>query len=118
MTYGVLVNQAMSAAEILQGKGITAQVVKMNRIAPLDSGDICRCLGNKHCVLVLEDCLSTGCVGQQLISVLSQQGVAPDKLILKNIGSFVPDHGTVDQLYQRYHLDANSVAAAIEEALA
>ena len=118
VTYGVLVNQAMSAAEILQGKGITAQVVKMNRIAPLDSGDICRYLGNKHCVLVLEDCLSTGCVGQQLISVLSQQGVAPDKLILKNIGSFVPDHGTVDQLYQRYHLDANSVAAAIEEALA
>lgn len=118
VTYGVLVNQAMSAAEMLQSRGITAQVVKMNRMAPLDPEAVCGCLGNKGCMLVLEDCLANGCIGQQLISVLSQNGVAPDKLILKNMGSFVPDHGNVDQLYQRYHLDAPSVAAAIEEALA
>ena len=118
VTYGVLVNQAMSAAEMLQSRGITAQVVKMNRMAPLDPEAVCGCLGNKGCMLVLEDCLANGCIGQQLISVLSQNGVAPDKLILKNMGSFVPDHGTADQLYQRYHLDAPSVAAAIEEALA
>ena len=117
VTYGTLVNQAMSAAELLHDRGIEAQVVKMNRIAPLDERETCDFLGNKRCLLVLEDCLAAGCIGQQIMGILGQRRAAPKQLILKNLGTKVPDHGTVAQLYARYHLDASAVAASIEEAL-
>ena len=117
VAYGTLVNQAMSAAALLHDRGVEAQVVKMNRISPLDEEKTCDFLGNKRCLLVLEDCLAAGCVGQQITGILGQRSAAPKQLILKNLGARVPDHGTVAQLYERYGLDASSAAAAIEEAL-
>ncbi len=117
VTYGILINQALDAADILHQHGIEAQVIKLNRI---DTAELQR-LGvlsmSKRCVLVLEDCLSSGCVGQRLSSLWAQRGSMPDRVILKNLGVCVPDHGTVDQLYIRYQLDAGAVAAALEEAL-
>ena len=36
LTYGVLVNQALEAADLLEKKGVRAGVLKLNQIAPLD----------------------------------------------------------------------------------
>ena len=49
LTYGVLVNQALDAAEALEKQGVRAGVVKLNRIAPLCYEDPpvlsgCRCM--------------------------------------------------------------------------
>ena len=40
ITYGTLVEQALSAAEELERSGISTRVVKLNRIAPLDTAAI------------------------------------------------------------------------------
>ncbi len=42
VTYGTLVEQALSAAEELERSGISTRVVKLNRIAPLDTAAILR----------------------------------------------------------------------------
>ena len=42
ITYGTLVEQALSAAEELERSGISTRVVKLNRIAPLDTAAILR----------------------------------------------------------------------------
>ena len=117
VTYGVLVNEALAAAELLYERGHNVRVVKINRIAPLESGAVCAALGGEQPMLVLEDCMGVGCVGQRIAAILTQGGCAPRKLILKNLGMNVAPHGTVAQLYEEFELDAASVAYALEEAL-
>lgn len=117
VTYGVLINQALDAADRLAVKGIHAAVVKLNQIAPLDGAEICAALGNAKCLLALEDCLAGGCVGQRVAALLLEKGCAPRRLILKNLGDSIATHGSVGQLYRQLGLDGESVAEAIEEAV-
>lgn len=117
VSYGILINQALAAAELLAEKGIDARVVKLNRITPLTVEDIRSALDGTECLLVLEDCIQSGCVGQRLAALTVQGGFAPKQLILKNCGdAFVPQ-GTVAQLDHELGLDGESVAAALEEML-
>lgn len=117
VTYGVLVNQALEAAQLLAERGRSVRVVKINRISPLEREAVCRMLGSSNVLLVLEDCLSVGCVGQRIAAILSECGCAPQKLILKNLGANVVPHGNVAKLYEELELDGAGVAYAMEEAL-
>lgn len=117
VSYGTLINEALGAADLLQEKGIEATVVKLNRIAPLQPDDVKNLLGDTKCLLVLEDCVNTGCVGQRLAATMLQAGIAPQKLILKNSGDAFVQQGTVAQLYRALGLDAKSVAETVEEVL-
>lgn len=117
VTYGVLVNQALAAAELLEQKGIRAEVVKLNRISPLTEQETAELLGSRRCLLVLEDSLAAGCVGERLEALLAQAGCRPDRLILRNLGGSVPDHGSTERLYERCGLDSRSLAETLEEAL-
>ena len=116
LTYGVLINEALAAAELLHEAGAETRVVKLNAIAPLDGDAVLAALGSEKRLLVLEDCVGSGCVGQRLTAILAQRGRMPERLILKNLGDTIPCHGTVPQLYAQCGLDAASVAAALKEA--
>lgn len=115
-SYGTLINQALDAADMLQEKGISASVVKINRIAPLTAEDV-QLLQGTETLLVLEDCVESGCVGQRLAAVMLQAGMAPKRLILKNSGNDFVQQGSVKELYHALGLDGEGVAAALEEVL-
>ena len=117
VSYGIMINEALDAAEILAAHGIAARVLKLNRIAPLTNDEVCRLLRHEKHLLVLEDCLGTGCVGQRIAAILAQEGAAPQHLILKNLGGVLPLEGSVAQLYRERGLDGAGVAQAIEEIL-
>lgn len=117
LTYGILVNQALDAAELLAQKGIRVRVVKLNQICPLDSKQVKDALSGTERLLVLEDCMATGCVGQRIAAILAQERMEPHCLTLKNLGGRFAPQGTVDQLYEAFGLDARSVAHSVEEML-
>ena len=117
LTYGILVNQALDAAELLAQKGIRVRVVKLNQICPLDSKQVKDALSGTERLLVLEDCMATGCVGQRIAAILGQERMEPRCLTLKNLGGRFAPQGTVDQLYKAFGLDARSVADSVEEML-
>ena len=116
VSYGTLINQALDAADILQERGISASVMKLNRIAPLTAEDVQPLQGTEP-LLVLEDCVESGCVGQRLAAVMLQAGMAPKRLILKNSGNDFVQQGSVKELYHALGLDGEGVAAALEEVL-
>ncbi len=117
LSYGILMNQALEAAKILQQRGIFARVVKLNRIAPLSDNIAALAENGTGKLLVLEDCMATGCVGQRVAAILEQQGIRLEQLILKNLGGQFAAQGTVGELYHDLGLDAEGVAKTIEEAL-
>ena len=117
LTYGTLINEALSAADLLAQRGISAQVLKLSTIAPLDPETVRTALTGTKRLLVLEDCVETGCVAQRVAAVMAQLGMAPRRLVLKNTGDrFIPQ-GSVAELRHLCGLDAESVAAAAEEAV-
>ena len=116
-SYGILVNHLLEAAELLAADGIQAEVVKLNRVSPLEHDVVCDALGNRKRLLVLEDSFGAGCVGQRLAAILAEHGMAPEKLILKNLGKTYAPEGSVGQLEHSRGLDAVGVAAAVREAM-
>lgn len=118
VTYGVLVNQALEAAQRLANEGITVRVVKLNRVAPLEWDAVCGALDGASRLVVLEDQLRQGCVGQRLAAALLERNAAPERLRLLNVGERLPAQGSVQQLYHALGLDAAGVTAAVREVLA
>ena len=117
VSYGILVNHLLEAADMLAADGIQAEVVKLNRVSPLEHDVVCDALGNRKRLLVLEDSFGAGCVGQRLAAILAEHGMAPEKLILKNLGKTYAPEGSVSQLEYSRGLDAAGVAAAVREAM-
>lgn len=117
ITYGISVNNALKAAELLKADGISVDVLKLNFIKPLDEAAIIASVKKTGRVLVLEECVSHGCIGEKISALLTCAGQSPRRLILKNFGDTFVQHGAPDKLRQVYGLDAESVAADIREAL-
>ncbi len=113
VTYGISVNSALRAAETLEGRGISVDIIKLGRIKPIDFEPIEESVRRTGRLLVLEESVENGCVGQRIAAGLASRGVPLKTLILKNLGDrFIP-HGTVEELRRMCGIDAGSVADAI-----
>lgn len=112
-TYGILTNAALQAAELLEEKQLHAAVVKLNWLHGPDYPLLRQQVAKTGRLIVLEDCVEQGCMGQKLAAMLAEAG-QPVRLCLLNLKEqFIPQ-GTVQQLSAQYHLDAASAAAAAE----
>ena len=117
LTYGILVNEALAAAEALSAEGMETAVYKLNRISPLDWEDL-RPLGSVRRLAVVEDAMGAGCVGQRVTAILTEHGWEPEGLVLRNLGKTFAPEGSVRQLWERFGLDRRGMAAAVREVMA
>ena len=67
-------------------------------------------------LLIAEDSVADGCVGQRIAAILASCGQLPQQLILKNLGKTFAPAGSVSELEHCFGLDADSIAAAVREA--
>ena len=107
--YGTMVNEALAAAGLLDEKGISAQVVKLNSIAPLDVYAVAACAQKTGRLVVAEECVDAGCVGRRLAAELALRGMGGIKLSLVNLGDRFVQHGTVAELRQLCGIDVVSI---------
>ncbi|MCL2368311.1 MAG: 1-deoxy-D-xylulose-5-phosphate synthase [Oscillospiraceae bacterium] len=109
VSYGILINECLAAAEMLEQQGIRAEVIKLGTIKPLDMDTICESVGRTGHLLVVEDQVEAGGVGERILAGLAKAGAAPKSAALLNLGDeFIP-HGEVPELLARYGLDAQAI---------
>ena len=109
VAYGTLINEVERAARRLEAEsGITAQVIKLNRITPLPTELVLESVRRSGRLLVAEDCFASGCVGERLCAALAQQGI-PARIRLLNLGERFIQQGTVAQLRRSLRLDAQGI---------
>ncbi len=113
LTYGISVNTALEAGEMLEKRGILVDIIKLGRIKPIDFGPIEESVRRTGRLLVLEEAVCAGSIGQQAAAELVSRGVCPVTLILKNLGDRFITHGRVDELRRMCGIDAVSVADAV-----
>ena len=117
VAYGTMVDQVLQAAQLLEQRGHSAAVVKLNSIRPLDMGPIRRLCEKTGRLIVAEECNDSGCVGRTIISELALAGV-PVKAALMNLGDqFVPQ-GSVAQLREMTGIDGAGICQKAMEVIA
>ena len=115
-TYGILTNAALAAAQTLAREGIRAAVVKLNWLHGTDFPLLREQAAESGRLIVLEDCVEQGCMGQKLAALLAEHKQHAALRLLNLKAQFVPQ-GTVEQLSAAYQIDDAAVAQAARELL-
>ena len=115
VTYGATYPALLAAAERLEEAGCRPEIIKLNRLCPLDLEPVCRSVAKTGRLLVAEEVAAMGSVGERLCAGLAEAGVVPRAVRLCSTGrSFVPQ-GTVEQLRRLCGLDSQSLYEAAME---
>jgi 1-deoxy-D-xylulose-5-phosphate synthase len=112
VSYGIMINTAIEAAEILQKGGVSAEIIKLGQINPLSLGDTETSVRKTGRLLVLEDSAAPGCVGERIAAKLAISGIALGSVTLLNTGHGYIPCGTLAELREYCGLDAGNVARA------
>ncbi|MDT8440535.1 MAG: 1-deoxy-D-xylulose-5-phosphate synthase [Desulfuromonadales bacterium] len=109
---GVLVAEALAAAEMLAKEGLELSVVDPVFLKPLDRDLIVGQISSDGLVVTVEENVVQGGFGAAVLELLAEQEVTVRTLCLGLPDRFV-EQGSQAQLRQRYGLDAAGIAAAI-----
>ena len=117
VSYGIMINEVIAAADILYRRGLRAEIIKLDRICPLDMGAVEASAEKTGAVFVAEDCARQGSLAQELFSILASDGLHV-KCAARSLGDSFVTHGSRDELLLERGLDAQSLADWITEVLA
>lgn len=109
---GNMLPNALSAAGLLQKKGIKAAVISMHTVSPIDAKAIAGLARSRKAIFTVEEHNITGGLGSAVAEVLAEQ---PAKIFFRRIGvrGQVNCLGSQDYLRGKLGLDAKGIAAAV-----
>ena len=113
---GHLVWEAIKACETLEAKGISAEIINIHTIKPLDAKAVLDSANKTKCVVTAEEHMRNGGLGDSIAQVISHNNPMPIEYVAVN-DSF-GESGTPDQLMEKYGLNAEAIVIAAEKAIA
>ena len=113
---GHLVWEALQAAEILRAQGISAEVINIHTIKPLDNKSILNSVSKTGCVVTAEEHNYLGGLGESVARVLTQNTPSPQEFVATN--DTFGESGTPDQLMDKYGLNADAIVKAALKVIA
>ncbi|HUB79699.1 MAG TPA: transketolase C-terminal domain-containing protein [Bryobacteraceae bacterium] len=113
---GLLVAQALLAADALEGEGISARVIDMHTAKPLDREAIARAAGETRAIVVAEEHLVDTGLGVRVAQVVAE--THPCAMEFVGIQDTYAESGQPDELLDKYGLVARDVVAAARKAIA
>lgn len=112
---GLLVSRASQAASALESQGISARVLNMSTLKPLDTEAIVDAARNTRGIVTAEEALAAGGLGGAVAEVLALEHPAPMR-ILGVADTFAPT-GTAEFLLEHFGLTAAGIERAALELL-
>lgn len=104
---GHLVWKAIEAGIILAEKGISAEIINIHTIKPLDNEAVINSVKKTGCVVTAEEHQKNGGLGDSIAQLLSQYLPTPIEMVAVN-DSF-GESGTPDQLMEKYGLTSAKI---------
>jgi transketolase len=115
IAHGLLVAEAIRAAEALEADGVSARVIDMYSIKPLDRAAIQRAASETRALVVAEEHLVATGLGVRVAQVVAETRPCPMEFV--GIQDTYAESGTPDELMKRYGLVAPNVVAAAKRVL-
>ncbi len=110
---GHLVWEALDAAKVLNEKGISAEVINIHTIKPLDANAIIESVKKTKCVVTAEEHNKLGGLGESVSRILSQNQPTPQEFVATD--DTFGESGTPAQLMEKYGLNAEAIVKACEK---
>jgi len=112
---GHMVWLAVEAAKLLEAKGISAEVINIHTIKPLDVESVLASIQKTGCAVTAEEHNVIGGLGDSIAQVASKHCPIPIEYIGTN--DTFGESGKPAELLVKYGLDANHIAAAAEKSI-
>ncbi|MFT7118438.1 MAG: transketolase, partial [Flavobacteriales bacterium] len=110
---GHLVWEALEAAKALNEKGISAEVINIHTIKPLDEEAIIKSAKKTGCVVTAEEHNFLGGLGESVARTLSLNSPTPQEFVATN--DTFGESGTPAQLLEKYGLNAENITLKAEK---
>jgi transketolase len=115
IAHGLMVAEAIRASEALEAEGVSARVIDMHTIKPIDRDAIARAATETRAIVVAEEHLVDGGLGVRVAQVVAE--THPCVMEFVGIENTYAESGTPDGLLQKYGLVAPAVVEAARRVL-
>ena len=112
VSYGVIINEVLSAAVMLEKAGISAEIIKLNVINPLAADEVYASIEKTGRLVVVEDTIETGGVGERILAGAGKRSLNRFRARLLNAGNGIITHGEVSELRSLIGIDAEAIGEA------
>jgi transketolase len=112
---GYLVWKSIEAAQQLAAQGISAEVINMHTIKPLDEKAILDSVRKTKCVVTAEEHMMNGGLGEAVSQVLARQFPAPQEYVA--VKDTFGESGKPEELMVKYGLDTVNIVEAAKKAI-
>lgn len=112
---GHLVWEALVACEELEKQGISAEVINIHTIKPLDEEAILKSVAKTGCVVTAEEHNFLGGLGESVSRVLALNNPAPQEFVAVN--DTFGESGTPEQLMEKYELNSQAIIKKAKKAI-
>ena len=111
--YGIMINNVSDAADALLGSGISAEVIKLNRIDKTNDELIEESVRKTGLAVICEDCVQSGSVGEAVAAFLAGKKIIC-KVRLINFKSSFAEIGSIDEIYEEHGLSVSKIVKEIK----
>ena len=112
---GHLVWESLVAAEKLEAKGISVEVINIHTIKPLDEEVILKSIAKTGCVVTAEEHNKYGGLGESVARCLSQNNPTPQEFVA--VDDTFGESATPAQLMEKYNINDAAVVTAVMNVL-
>jgi len=112
---GHLVWESLEAAKTLAEAGISAEVINIHTIKPLDNKTILDAVKKTKCVVTAEEHMLNGGLGDSIAQLLGRELPTPIEMV--GVNDTFGESGTPMQLLEKYGLDAKAIIAATKKVI-
>lgn len=112
---GHLVWESLLAAEELEKEGISAEVINIHTIKPLDEELILKSIAKTGCIVTAEEHNKFGGLGESVARCLTQNNPTPQEFVAVN--DTFGESATPAQLMEKYNINHTAVVKAVQKVL-
>jgi len=112
---GVMVAEALDAADALAAEGVDARVINMHTVKPLDETAILQAAGETGALVTAEEHSLIGGLGGAVAEVVARHHPVPVEMV--GVPDIYTESGEAEELLHLYGLTAHEIAAAARRAV-
>jgi transketolase len=112
---GHLVWKSIEAAQVLEQKGISSEIINIHTIKPLDEEAVLTSVSKTKAVVTAEEHLMNGGLGDSIAQLLSRKMPTPLEMVAVN--DQFGESGKPEDLMKKYGIDSSNIVKAVETVL-
>ena len=115
--YGMMINEALDAAALLEEQGIMVDLIKINRISDDAYPLVMESLKKTGRLIAVEEVCAADCLGDSILAQAARKGLSLKDAILLNLGDGILPHGDRSKLLRDRGMDVQAIVNAARHSL-